>query len=160
TKYDVAHARAITAETDVEKLKLKLFRAEDHIGQLITQIAKLEIDLRDSIARNQGADKASERLEIIEELRATVAKFNSLKDALFGAEDDVWTLREARPPDNFEQRMRDSVPKIITVVNLKGGVGKTTLVSGLAGYFATHGKRVLLVDFDYQGSLTRMMMLG
>lgn len=40
----------------------------------------------------------------------------------------------------------------ILVVNAKGGSGKTTLATNLAGYFATEGARVALADFDPQGS--------
>lgn len=40
----------------------------------------------------------------------------------------------------------------ISVVNQKGGVGKTTLVVHLAAGLARHGGRVLLVDGDPQGS--------
>jgi chromosome partitioning protein len=57
--------------------------------------------------------------------------------------------------------MRESSLKILMVANLKGGVGKTTLVANLAAFFARKlKKRVLVIDFDYQGSLTRMMLLG
>ena len=42
----------------------------------------------------------------------------------------------------------------MVVANFKGGVGKTTLAANLAAYFDDRGKRVLLVDFDYQGSLS------
>jgi cellulose biosynthesis protein BcsQ len=39
-------------------------------------------------------------------------------------------------------------------------VGKTTIVAGLAAYLAKRGKRVCVIDFDYQGSLTRTLILG
>lgn len=44
--------------------------------------------------------------------------------------------------------------KIIAVVMLKGGVGKTTTTSNLAGALASRGNRVLLVDYDAQCNLT------
>src|SRR6187399_128811 len=40
----------------------------------------------------------------------------------------------------------------IMVANSKGGCGKTTVTSTLAGYFARSGKRTTLVDCDPQGS--------
>jgi chromosome partitioning protein len=42
--------------------------------------------------------------------------------------------------------------KIISVVNMKGGVGKTTTAVNIAACWGELGKRVLLVDIDPQGS--------
>jgi len=43
------------------------------------------------------------------------------------------------------------------VVNTKGGSGKTLAVANLGGALLLRGLRVLLVDLDPQGSLTRML---
>ena len=44
--------------------------------------------------------------------------------------------------------------QIISVINYKGGVGKTTVTANLAGELAWRGKKVLLLDMDAQASLT------
>ena len=45
--------------------------------------------------------------------------------------------------------------KVISVVSTKGSVGKTTLIIHIAGYLASRGKRVLLIDADSQQSLSK-----
>ena len=44
--------------------------------------------------------------------------------------------------------------KIVSVINYKGGVGKTTLTANLAAQLAQRGKRILALDMDAQCSLT------
>jgi chromosome partitioning protein len=44
------------------------------------------------------------------------------------------------------------MPKVIAVLNQKGGVGKTTLTVHLATAFSRRGESVLLIDADPQGS--------
>ena len=45
---------------------------------------------------------------------------------------------------------RDDLHKIV-VLNPKGGAGKTTLATNIAGYFAMRGPAPMLVDCDSQG---------
>lgn len=44
--------------------------------------------------------------------------------------------------------------KIITVINQKGGVAKTTTTISLGAYLASFGKKTLIVDLDPQGNAT------
>lgn len=44
--------------------------------------------------------------------------------------------------------------RIISMVNQKGGVGKTTSTVSLGAALASYGRKVLLVDFDPQGALS------
>lgn len=44
--------------------------------------------------------------------------------------------------------------QIVSIINYKGGVGKTTVTSNLAAELAWRGKKVLVLDMDAQASLT------
>lgn len=89
--------------------------------------------------------------------RAVIAPFQGLP-AYFDlrrflrSEKPLWSYRSAG------YVMHERAPPSLTVMNFKGGVGKTTLTANLAAAFsAQYGMRVLLVDLDYQGSLSDML---
>lgn len=47
---------------------------------------------------------------------------------------------------------------VVSVINYKGGVGKTSLTANLAAELAFRGKKILLLDLDAQASLTFSMI--
>lgn len=48
--------------------------------------------------------------------------------------------------------------KVVSLINMKGGVGKTTLSLGLADYLSDIGKSILLIDADPQFNSTQAML--
>jgi cellulose biosynthesis protein BcsQ len=70
-----------------------------------------------------------------------------------------WLMEPIDCPDHYVRGIQAS--KILSVANYKGGVGKTTIAANIAACLARkHGVRVLLIDLDFQGSLSSMAFAG
>ncbi|MDQ8700117.1 ParA family protein [Hyphomicrobium sp. LHD-15] len=71
----------------------------------------------------------------------------------------VWIAQPIEQPDDYKSNFHGA--KVLAIANLKGGVGKTTLAANI-GAFLSHdqrwNKRVLLIDLDFQGSLSSMVL--
>ena len=69
---------------------------------------------------------------------------------------EIDDLSSAEPRQVMELPRAESTPdgraRVVTVMNQKGGVGKTTTVINIATHLALHGVRVLVVDCDQQGN--------
>lgn len=69
---------------------------------------------------------------------------------------DVW-LKDREPNSLSPQEPNYPDTKVISILNMKGGVGKTTLTSNLAAALGALQKKVLIIDYDYQGTLSLMV---
>jgi len=59
------------------------------------------------------------------------------------------------------QKAYRQVSPVVAVMNLKGGIGKTTIASQISASYQAHtGARVLLIDFDPQYNLTQLFFPG
>ncbi|MGH6815346.1 MAG: ParA family protein [Hyphomicrobiaceae bacterium] len=67
----------------------------------------------------------------------------------------LW-LHPTSKPDHYDDSFGT---RVLVVANNKGGVAKTTLVANLGAFWAREWKkRVLLIDLDYQGTLSSMAL--
>jgi chromosome partitioning protein len=72
-------------------------------------------------------------------------------------EGQLWAAKALQGRPAFRELAKRN-RAVIAVLNLKGGVGKTTVTAHLGAALARRGYRVLAVDLDLQGSLTSMLL--
>lgn len=129
-------------------------RAED--AERHREVAdQLTADLDD--ARTRLADLEPRHDAARAEADALQAQLDRLDEAV-NATGNVWLRDPLDPPPGRPQPPRDM--PVVAVLNFKGGVGKTTLTANLAPVLAGRGERVLVIDLDYQGSLTALALPG
>jgi chromosome partitioning protein len=74
--------------------------------------------------------------------------------------EELWRFHDHAPPRDRLNIIHTGKMKVVVLVNLKVGVSKTTLTANIGAYYASLGMKVLLIDMDYQGSLTAMMLIS
>ena len=85
-------------------------------------------------------------VEFLEEDDATLAQpLDSIEEVSFSTPRSAMELPPSLPTPQGRAR-------VVTVINQKGGVGKTTTVINIAAQIALRGFRVLVIDSDSQGN--------
>jgi chromosome partitioning protein len=109
--------------------------------------------------RSRKADQLKEQLKTAQSaadgFKNDATNLQARWDRLLDVEskEQLWQRPyKVAPPKSVLPGQRKT--RFLTVLNLKGGVGKTTLTSNLAATLSLdHTKRILLVDIDFQGTL-------
>lgn len=152
---DLSTAQAEAFAKDATEFSSELANKSEQLG-----FVKAEAER----ARAEASERGSEAERALAVLDQRGRQIEALEDDLrriTEGSSELWKLRDrvAELPD-YKVWLRDpSGAKIVTVANLKGGVGKTTLSANLAAYVSEkYRQSVLLIDLDYQGSLSNMLM--
>ncbi len=107
------------------------------------------------------------RRDLQKDLKRTKAQLKELEQdrdqlherllALDRVDSHVWTKPDRSQNNRFVRREQRRT-RFIALANLKGGVGKTTLTLNLGVSLAERGKKILLVDLDFQGTLSNLAL--
>jgi cellulose biosynthesis protein BcsQ len=136
------------AQDEVVELNGLVAEVSDKNATLEQRMSSLTKKLEESLANASVELKTYEDLVGQNERRVMKA----LKtEGQFWSVKALHTTPKFRPP---QLRRR----AIVSVCNLKGGVGKTTVTAHLGASLVRKGYRVLLVDLDLQGSLTSLFL--
>lgn len=148
----------LTALLDDQKKLLEEQRKKLEQQEVGLERKNLVLQQAADALKGQKADLSAKEAGIMDRER----KLDNVRNAFHGQEHDLWCMHPATMRDRYAATLSafQKTKPIILVANLKGGVGKSTLSANLAAYFKQSGKRVLLIDADYQGSLSNMLLLA
>lgn len=130
----------------------------DRVHQLSEECERLKDDsVRLSEDRDRIKGLGKKLMLLYQERGAQIKSLNAQVQHIMDLEGSFW---EKAPLVNAPQfrPLDDRAAPIVAVMNLKGGVGKTTLTANLGGTLWGKGLRVLLVDLDHQGTLTSLCL--
>jgi cellulose biosynthesis protein BcsQ len=143
------------ARTTIEGLQDGQAAAEDPWRSQVSTLREQGDRLRGTV-ESLTVTLEESREELSERDRADQARARLLKRAM-KLEGRLWQRKVLQGAPRFRPLGERHTP-VISVLNLKGGVGKTTITAHLGAAFAAKGYRVLLADLDLQGSLSGLFM--
>lgn len=133
------------------------------LGKSVAYLAKIEVqgeiptpELTYEIARVLDADPI-QLLELAKETRlASISRDIEREYARVIA--SRVSLEADNSTDDHNERGAHEMTKVLSLINMKGGVGKTTLAMQLAHTAASKELRTLAVDLDPQSNLSQALM--
>lgn len=140
--------------------KIELGEGRQEIGRLSEKVKSEEQRVLDKEkAVNAALAQVDTYAQVVQEREERIVKLEVDLVNVTRAS-NLWRIRQPRPfPEYDTWKHQKDGAKIITVGLFKGGVGKTHLCANLAAYLSEqHKKPVLLIDLDYQGSLSSTIL--
>jgi cellulose biosynthesis protein BcsQ/FtsZ-binding cell division protein ZapB len=134
---DLETARKKLLAFFVRELSARSNRLTEKVHQLSEECERLK----------EANEELEEELKRADEQIASLAKFDG----------KAWE-RPVEPPVPAFRPRNTRKGRVIAITNLKGGVGKTTLAANLGAALWNQGLKVLLIDLDYQGTLTSICL--
>lgn len=152
----ISFAYGLRERGRLQRMILLITKNNRRLGRVKEQVHQEQLRVAD-MHRELEATKSE-----VSEKERTVRNLRAELEGITKGSAQLWKLRPNQPFPEYKSWLRDPVgARIVTFANLKGGVGKTTLAANFAAYISeTLEKPVLVIDLDYQGSLSNMMMLA
>jgi cellulose biosynthesis protein BcsQ len=157
----------------------RALKAERERQELLNELERLKTLVATSSLEDVKQQLAEARQEAEKHLKAAEGLKSSLDDVQAAVDQhqaDLGTERRRiqralnKDGQTWNEKVLSSAPDfkaldpegrcmpVISVLNLKGGVGKTTITANLGAALDALGYRVLLIDLDLQGSLTGLYL--
>jgi cellulose biosynthesis protein BcsQ len=146
---------------DFEDVRIQKQRVEETLRDADKDLGATRYQLKlCQTALESGSEKEKQLLGALDAVSHLESQLHLIRKSTSDGDAAFW----ARIPQfderfsEYQGRLEKSIP-IILFATQKGGVGKTTLAANVAACLAHQGKRVLVVDLDYQGSVSEQMIL-
>ncbi len=142
-------ADLVDQKTKSKQLAVELEKRDNDYGQV-----KQLLDESENLRRKTIND-GNKVLKVARGYKRLAIKLNQQIDEIASIDGEIWDRDVESGLPSFTKRS-DRKTKIVSVVNLKGGVGKTTLTANIGATLAYSGQRVLLIDLDSQHHLSKL----
>lgn len=143
----VAFYLSVKSKRELKEQATELGSKREAAEQATRLLSQRDGELKAAVAKNDARTREIERLR------------ENIRQLTEGAS-ELWRLKPPRPFDKYREWFNEPKgARILTIGNLKGGVAKTTLAANLAAYISEErGLPVLMIDLDFQGSLSNMVL--
>jgi cellulose biosynthesis protein BcsQ len=156
-----ATSGAVTGKVDLGEMKVRLQQAQQELQELLAVKASAEdtVATERRLAEKLKADLQEAQGNLAGHQEQLKGERRRIEKAL-GKDGQTWTEKVRANVPSFEPLDAGAGRRtpIISVLNLKGGVGKTTITANLGAALDGLGHRALLLDLDLQGSLTSLFL--